>query len=175
MKKILSVSALVLFMGYSFGQDRMTLLKLHDVSEALGIINSIFVDTMLLYTGIERTNKRIAEQHYYLLKAAQYYQLKEYSNSIYYIKKVINFQSVEYNALKYLVLIGNYASVKDVKNTAKYFYQTNKSRIPDPESMECIRAVIRENFKRDEFSKALSSYYYYHERLKIVDDMRFRE
>jgi hypothetical protein len=45
----------------------------------------------------------------------------------------------------------------------------------DPNNMKTIRSVIRNNFKKDAFDDALSYYYYYHERLKIIDEIEFAE
>jgi hypothetical protein len=174
MKKLFLVSIIILLFNYSFGQNITTLLKLHDVSIVLGIANITPIDTLLNKSNIE--NYKIAEQQLYLLRAAEYYLNKDYENSGFYIKKVaINFKSIDYNNLKYVVLIGSYAKLKDIKETARYFYIINKSKPVDPENMNLIRSLIGDNFKKDDFDKALAHFYYYHDRLKLINEIKFEE
>jgi hypothetical protein len=176
MKKVISVVVFTLIMQHSFGQDMPTLIKLHDVSTSLGISNSITVDTLLLKERIDKINNRVAEQQSYLLRAAEFYTKKDYENSIYYIKRVvINFKTIDFNTLKFLLLIGNYANLKDIENTARYFYIVNKSRLIDPENMRAITSAVRDNFSRADFDDALSPYYYYHRRLKMLDAIKFNK
>ncbi|MBI4647990.1 MAG: hypothetical protein HY738_15745 [Bacteroidia bacterium] len=155
MKKIFSAFIFLFIVSYSFGQDITTLLKLHDISIALGVANDISI---------------------FLLRAVECYSTKDYETSNYYIKKVvINFSNLDLNNLKFVVLLGSYANLKDVKQTAKYFYIADKSTLIAPENMEIIRSEIRKNFKKDVFDEALSYYYYYHARLKIIDEIKFND
>jgi len=175
MKKVFSLSLFIFFISYSFGQDLNTLIKLHDVSVALGISTSISIDTTLLTKSKKaRFNRKAAEQQLYLLKAAEYYQNKDYESSSYYISKVrINFKSADHNNLKYVIMIGCYARLKDIERTARAFYLG--SNFIDPENMRIVREEIKRNFKKVLFDEALSDYFYLHKRKKIIDDIQFIE
>lgn len=174
MKNIFSILILLFLTNYSFGQDITTMIKLFDISNTIGITNRISIDTVWLKSSVENINRKVAEKQLNLLKAAEYYSVKDYENSSYYIKKAaLKFKISDYNTLKYIVLIGSYANLKDIKNTAKYFYIVNKTKLIDPENMRIIRGEIRNNFKKINFDEALSDYYYYHERLKIIDEIKF--
>jgi hypothetical protein len=74
------------------------------------------------------------------------------------------------------LFIGNYSNLKDLKNTARYYYIVNKeAKFIDQNNIKTIRSVIRNNFKKDAVDNALSHYFYYHERLKIIDEIEFAE
>ncbi len=176
MKKAFPVLIFILIINYSFGQDMTTLVKLHNVSVALGISNSRPVDTILFKSEIQKINRKLTEQQSYLLKAAEYYNAKDYENSREYSRRVVfRFKINEYNNLRYVVLIGSFANLKDIKNTAKFLYIAGKTRLIDPENMVIIREAIRNNFKKDNFDEALSNYFYYHDRMKVLDEIKFNE
>jgi hypothetical protein len=175
MKKTFPVIIFIFIINHSFGQDMTTMIKLHDVSVALGI-NSRPVDTILFKSGKQKINRRVTDQQSYLLKAAEYYNAKDYENSHEYIKRVVlRFKIKEYNTLRYILLIGGYANIKDIKNTAKFLYIANKTKFVGPENMNLVREAIRNNFKKDDFDNALSYYFYYHHRMKILDEIKFNE
>jgi len=176
MKKIYSVLLLSLLIDCSFGQDLSTLMRLHDFSISLGSTDNASFDTLLMKARVGKMDIKTAEQLVYLLRAAEFYSTKDYENSSYYIQKVgINSRYPEYYNLKLLLFIGNYSNLKDIKNTARYYYIVNKAKDIDPNNMKTIRSEIRNNFKKDAFDDALSYYYYYHERLKIIDEIEFAE
>ncbi len=174
MKKIISVYIFIFLVHYSFGQEIATLLKLHDVSVSLGIINSVSVDTIAIKARPEKINGRISEQQLFLLRASESYSAKDFENAGYYVKKVVLlFKNNDLNNLKYVIMVGSYANLKDARETAKYFYIVNRTRRLDPENLKIIRKEIRNNFTRDIFEQALSTFYYYHERLRIIDEIKF--
>jgi len=176
MKKIFPVIIFSLLINYSSGQDLTTLMRLNDFSISLGSTDRASVDTSLMKARIGKMNIKISEQLVYLLRAAEYYSTKDYENSSSYIQKVrINFKYPEYDNLKFLLFIGNYSNLKDLNNAAKYFYIVNKYEFIDPQNMKTMRSEIRNNFKKDDFDDALSYYFYYHQRLKIVDEIEFAE
>ncbi|HJY63831.1 MAG TPA: hypothetical protein VJ455_06725 [Ignavibacteria bacterium] len=152
------------------------MMGLHDFSISLGSTNSASCDTLLMKARVGKMDIKISEQLVYLLRAAESYSIKDYENSSYYIQKVrINNRYPEYYNLKLLLFIGNYSNLKDLKNTARYFYIVNKVEFIDPYNMKTIRSEIRNNFKKDAFDDALSYYYYYHRRLKLIDEIGFVE
>lgn len=176
MKKIFSVIIFSLFIGSSFGQDMSTLMRLHDFSISLGSAANVSLDTLLIKARALKMDIKSTEQLVNLLRAAELYSTMDYESSSYYIKKVvINNRYPEYSNLKFLLLIGNYANLKDIENTAKYFYIVNRLEFIDPYNMKTIRSVIRNNFKKDAFNDALSYYYYYHQRIKLIDEIGFVE
>jgi len=176
MKKALPVCIFIFIINYSFGQDMNTLIKLHEVSVALKIVNSTAIDTILFKSETRKINRRITDQQALLLKAAEYYYAKDFENAHNYIEKVrIRFKNKEHNTLRYVLLIGSLAYTKDIRNTAKFLYYGNKIRYLDPENMNIIREAIRNNFKRENFDDALSYYFYYHHRRQILDEIKFNE
>lgn len=176
MKKIYTAILFSLLMSYSYCQDLSTLMKLYDFSVSLGSMNKVPFDTLLMKARVDKMDKRIAEQLVYLLRAAEFYNLKDYASSSYYIHKVgLNYKYPEYYNLKMLLCIGNYANIKDIENTAKYFYIVNKVEFIDPKNRNTIRSVISSNFTKDDFDDALAHYYYYHQRLKLLDEIGFVE
>jgi hypothetical protein len=176
MKKIFSVILFLLMIDCSFGQDISTLMRLHDFSISLGSTNNASFDSLLMKARVGKMDVKIAEQLVYLLRAAEFYSTKDYGTSSFYIKKVgINYKYPEYYNLKSLLIIGNFAHLKDIENTARHFYILNKAEYIDPYNLNTIRSIIRKNFNKDTFNDALSHYYYYHQRLKLIDDIGFVE
>ncbi len=175
MKKVFSIVLFSMIINCSFCQEYSTLMRLHELSVSLGSTSRV-TDTLILKARTGKMDIRTAEQLVYLLRAAEFYSLMDYANSVYYIKKVgINYKYPDYYNLKLLLLIGNIAHLNDLDNTARYFYIMNKVGYVDPQNLNTIRAVIRNNFKKETFSDALSHYYYYHQRLKHIEDIGFVE
>ena len=151
-------------------------MKLHDYSVSLGSTNRTSFDTLLMKARVGKMDIRITEQLVYLLRAAEFYSVGDYENSSYYIHKVgINTRYPEYYNLKLLLFIGNYCHLKDLENTARYFYIVNKSEFMDPYNMKTIRSEISKNFKKKAFDDALSHYFYYHKRLALIEEIGFVE
>lgn len=176
MKKTFSVLLFLLFITCSFGQDVTTLLKLNDYSISLGSSDSAYIDTFLIKARVKRLNTKTAEQLVYLSRAAEHYSNKDYENAKLNIQRVrMNFHYPEYNNLKFLLFIGTYANLKDLKNSAKHFYIVYRSKDLTPYTLKTIRGIIRNNFTKEAFSDELSYYFYYHERLKIIDEIDFYE
>lgn len=176
MKKVFSVVLFLMIMNCSFSQEYSTLMRLHELSVSLGSTSHIACDTLILKARVGKMDIRTAEQLVYLLRAAEFYSLMDYANSVYYIKKVgINYRYPDYYNLKLLLLIGNSAHLNDLDNTAKYFYIMNKVGYIDPQNLITIRTTIRNNFKKEAFFEALSHYYYYHQRLKQIEAIGFVE
>ncbi len=176
MKKIYVAILFSLLMNFTYCQELSTLMKLHDFCISLGSMNKVPFDTLLMKARVGKMDPRIAGQLVYLLRAAEFYSLKDYANSSYYIQKVgLNYKYSEYYNLKMLISIGNYAHTKDIENTAKYFYIVNKVEYIDPKNLNTIRSIIASNFTKNEFNDALAHYYYYHQRLKHLDEIGFVE
>jgi hypothetical protein len=176
MKRIYSVLLFSLLIDCSFGQDLSTLMKLHDFSISLGSTNSASFDTLMMKARAGNMDIKIAVQLVYLLRAAEFYSNRDYENSSFYIQKVgISSRYPEYYNLKFLLLFGNYCNLKDIKNTARYYYILKKSKDIDPYNMKTIRSLIRNSFKKDAFDDEFSHYYYYHEKLRVIDEIEFAE
>jgi len=175
-KKIIPVFIFVFLVHYSFGQEVATLLKLHDLSVALGVSNNISIDTFTIKSRPGKINIRISEQQMFLLRASESYSAKDYENSSFYARKVVLlFENNDLNNLRYVIMVGSLANLKDARETARFFYIANKIKRIDPESLKIIRREIRNNFTRDIFEKALSTFYYYHDRLRMLDEIKFEK
>lgn len=176
MKKISSALIGIFLISNLFGQDITTLTKLHDISESLGIANTISIDSVIIFAKKEKVSVKVLEPKLFLLRAAEYYSNKDYENSIFYIKKIRGyFRFIDYNNLKYAVLIGSYANMKDINNTAMYLYIVRRNQFVDPKTTQIIQTSIRNNFTKDNFEKVLSYYFYYHERQKVMSEIKFDE
>jgi hypothetical protein len=175
MKSKILVILFSLLINYSFGQDLNTLMKLHDYSLAFGCTN-IAADTLLMKARIGKMHIKTAEQLIYLLRAAEHYTIKDYENSKLFIQKIGNtLRYPEYDNLKFFLQIGIYSNLKDIENTAKHFYIVSKYVYLDSNNLESIRNEIRNNYKRDSFDYSLSFYYYYHQRMKILNEIGFTD
>jgi hypothetical protein len=175
MKKVFFVLLFSLLMNYSFGQELTTLLRLNDFFLSLGSTGDNTVDTLLLKARAGKMNLRMAEQIVYLLRAAESYSNRDFETSIYYIRKVDLFPYPEYNNLKFLILVGGYANRKDLENTAKAYYLINKEKPIDHYNLATIGKEIGKNYTREAFNDELAHYFYYHQRLKILDGIEFTE
>jgi hypothetical protein len=176
MKHIFALIFLFVVVGFSYAQDLSTLKDLHNFSISLGSSKIVTADSSLMIGRVGKMDDRLVEQLVNLLRSAEFYSLKDYASSEYYIKNVrINNRYPDYYNLKLLLIIGNYANLKDVKNTAKYYYIVNKDKFVNPHNLETIRCIIKENFTLDEFNDALAYYYYYHQRLKHLDEIGFEK
>jgi len=109
-----------------------------------------------------------------ILEGAEYYMAKDYQNSIFHLQKInYKFKYSAYNNLKFVVLIESCVRLNDIKNTAKYFYLMNKSKFVDPDNKKLVRTLIGNGFNKNSFDAALSRFYYYHDRQKILNDIKF--
>lgn len=175
MKKILHVVLFILLINCSFGQEMNTLMKLHELSISLGCAENGEYDTLFIKARVGKMDIRITEQLLYLIRAAELYNASDYQNSILYLRKVgINYRYPEYYNLKMLLYIRNFANLKDLENTARYFYIVNKGSVY-PYNMTTMRSIIRNNFTRNEFDDELSHYYYYHRRLKLLEEIGYSD
>ena len=174
MKKIFLSIIFILIINYSFAQDITTLIKLQKVCVEQGVLDSISIDTMLIKSKIKKTNTKLTKQFDYLLKAAYSFKINDFESSYSEIKKVrYKFKTPDYNNLKYFIQIASFANLKNIKMTAKYFYIINKMKFITPKTHSIIRKEISKKFTRDEFDNALSTYYYYHDRQKILNEIKF--
>jgi hypothetical protein len=132
----------------------------------------VTIDTMPTSAYQADFNYRVYERETYLLKAAEFYNLKDYVNSSLYITKSrTNFRNRDLTNLSFVLLIGSYSNLKEIAFAAKYFYIAVRKRQLYPENMELVRAGIRSNFSRRDFDDALSTYFYYHDRQRILQDI----
>jgi hypothetical protein len=174
MKKLIPLIFLMLFGFIASAQNISTLIKLSDISNALGMVNNFASDTVLVKAINAKMKKKAAEQQLFLLRAAEYYKTNDYESAIFYIKKVKDFDFIDLNNLKYVILVGSYANRKDINNTAKTFYDALKK--VDPVNLRLIRAEIKPNFKKKDFDKAFSVYSITTSiREKIIADINFDE
>lgn len=176
MKKAFFVFILNFLFNLSFGQDISTELKLHNISVAIGVANSVTNDSMRIKYPKEEIGYKEAQQLSKLLKAAECYNNKDYENCSLYLRSVaIKFKNNDYNNLKYFLQISCFANLQEAKLAAKYFYVANKSKLVSSENMQLINSEIRKNFTKDIFDDALDNYYYYHARFKIIAEIKFNE
>jgi cobalamin biosynthesis Mg chelatase CobN len=76
--------------------------------------------------------------------------------------------------LKYVVLVGSYANLKDTKRATRGFYDANK--IVDPVNMRLIRNEIRKNIDKGGFEEELKkSLFDPEERKKITEKINFEK
>jgi hypothetical protein len=170
MKRFFSALIFVFLINYCFGQDINTLVKLNDVCVKLGSSRKLPFDSLQLEMSFYRVNAKIAQHLEFLLKASEYYLLKDYEHLDFYINQVhMNFRNMEYNNLKFLLMTCNYIHAGDVKNSARFYYIITRINKMEPGSMEILYREIAANLKRDTFDEQLSHYFYYHQRLKILD------
>jgi hypothetical protein len=170
MRRFFSVLAFVFLINSGFSQDISTLVKLNDLCVQLGSSRKMPVDSLQLQSGLYKINMKVTLHLNLLLKAAECYISKDYEHSDYYIQQVhMNFRNMEYNNLKFLLITCNYIHAGDVKNSARFYYIISRINKMEPGSMEIIYREIAANLKRDSFDEELSHYFYYHQRLKILD------
>lgn len=157
--------------GNSFSQDINTLIKLNKACIQLGS-TGLPQDSLQFDISLAKINAKMAAHLVLLLKSAEYYLSKDYEQSDYYITQVrMNFRNREYNNLKLLLMICNYAQTGDMKETARHYYIIKKINLMEPGNMKIIHKEIAGNFERAPFDEALSHYFYYHQRLNILDEI----
>jgi hypothetical protein len=170
MKRLLSAVFFTFLISFCFGQDINTLIKLNDACVQLGSTRKVPADKLQLEESLYKINAKMAQHMELLLKAAEYYLSGDYEHSDYYIKLVrMNFRNMEYNNLKLLLLTCNFAHNGDVKNAARHYYIIRKTDQMEQGNMEFIYKEIAGNLTREAFDNELSHYFYYHQRLKILD------
>ncbi len=171
-KRIFFISLIFTFLqGNSFGQDINTLIKLNRACIQLGS-TGLPQDSLQVDVSLAKINFKMATHLVLLLKSAEYYLSKDYPQSDYYIKQVrMNFRHKEYNNLKFLLMICNYAHTGDIKETARHYYIIKKINLMEPGNMKIIHKEIAGNLERVPFDDALSHYFYYHQRLNILDEI----
>jgi hypothetical protein len=170
MKRLFTGLILAFMVSHSFCQDINTLVKLNRMCVQLGSSRRLPADSLQLQLSLSKINIKTAQHLDLLLKAAENYLLKDYEHSSYYIQLVhMNFRNPEYNNLKLLLMICNFAHEKNIQETARHYYIIKKINLMEPGNMEFIHNEIAGNFERASFDKALSQFFYYHQRLKILD------
>jgi hypothetical protein len=170
MKRCLAAFFFIFLTGLCFGQDINTLKKLNDVCVRLGSARKLPADKQQLEESLYKINVKMAQHMEFLLKSAEYYLSGDYEHSDYYIQQVhMNFRNMEYNNLKLLLMTCNFAHDGDVKNAARHYYIIRKMNQMEPGNMEFIYKEIAGNLTREAFDNELSHYFYYHQRLKILD------
>jgi hypothetical protein len=171
MKRFLTTAFFFTFLiSLCFGQDINTLMKLNEVCVRLGSSRKLPADKLQLEESLYKVNVKMAQHLELLFRAAESYLSGDYEHSDYYIKQVhMNFRNMEYNNLKLLLLTCNIAHDGDVENAARYYYIIRKINQMEPGNMEFIYKEIAGNLKREAFDSELSHYFYYHQRLKILD------
>jgi hypothetical protein len=171
-KRISSAIALIFLVNILHSQEIPTLGKLYDISARLGVTFMLSADTMPTPAYQSDFNYPLNERETYLLKAAEFYSKKDYVTTNLYLKKSrINFRNKDLSNLSYVLLIGSYSNLQEIAFAAKYFYIIVRKGQLYPENMELVRAGIRSNFSRSDFDDALSIYFYYHDRQKILRDI----
>jgi hypothetical protein len=170
MKRPVIALLFTFLLGNNYGQNINTLIKLNDACVQLGSSRRIPADTLQLKINLYKINPKVAQHMELLLKAADFYLAKDYEHSDYYIKQVrMNFRNIEYNNLKLLLMICNYAHSGDTTETARFYYIIKKINRMEPGNMEIIHKEVASHFDRDPFDDALARYFYYHQRMKILD------
>ena len=157
--------------GNSFSQDINTLIKLNRACIQLGS-TALTQDSLQADNNLAGINSKMAAHQVLLLKSAEYFISSDYEQSDYYIKQVrMNFRNKEYNNLKFLLMICNFAHTGDMKETARHYYIIKKINLMEPGSMKIIHKEIAGSLERVPFDEALSHYFYYHQRLNILDEI----
>ena len=171
-KRISSAIVLIFLVNISHSQEIATLRKLYDISARLGVTCMASADTMTTSAYMSDFNHPLNEREIYLLKAAEFYCKKDYVTTNLYIKKSrTNFRNKDLINLSFVLLIGSYSNRQEIASTARYLYIIVRKGQLYTENMELVRAGIRNNFSRSDFDNALSIYFYYHDRQKILQDI----
>jgi hypothetical protein len=174
-KRITSVIGLIFLANILHSQEIPTLRKLYDISIKLGVTYMTIADTIRSSPSQAGFNYLLTEREKSLLKAAEFYLQKDYSSAVLYSKKSRNnFRNKDLANLSFVLLIGSYSNLKEIKLAAKYLYIAIRKKQIYSENMEVIRAGIRSNFSRHDFDDALSTYFYYHDRQRILQEI-YRE
>ena len=172
MKKVFFLFISLFLARSSFGQEIATMVKLYEISTALGVTNSNPLDTIFISLKRVNIDQDVSEQQLHLLKASEYYRNKDYVNSLYFCRKVEKtFENNDLNVLRNLVLIGSFARLKDTDGAADSFYEMERSETVDPNNMKLIYSEIKNQFPKEYFTKVLSGYFYYHKRLRIIGEI----
>jgi hypothetical protein len=170
MKRLFAGLIFVFLAGQVICQDINTLIKLNSACVQLGSSRKLPPDSLHLQMNLYKINMKMAQHIELLLKAAEYYLLKDYKQSDYYIKQVqMNLRNIEYNNLKLLLITCNYAHAGDIAETSRHYYIIKKINLMEPGNMELIHREIAANLDRKAFDDALARYFYYHRRLNILD------
>lgn len=170
MKSLIIALVLTFLIGSSYGQDISTLMKLNDACVKLGSSRKLPADTLQLKVNLYKVNAKMSQHMGLLLQAAEFYLAKDYEHSDYYIKQVrMNFKNIEFNNLKLLLMICNYAHIGDTPETARYYYIIKKINLMEPGNMDIIHKEIASGIDRAPLDDALARYFYYHQRMKILD------
>jgi hypothetical protein len=170
MTRFLVVISFIFLTDTCFGQDINVLMKLNEACVRLGSTRKIPVTQQQLEESLYKINSKMAQHLEFLLRAAEYYLSGDYEHSDYYIKLVrMNFRNMEYNNLKLLLMTCNFAHAGDAKNTARHYYIIRKINQMEPGNMEVIYREIAANLQRPSFDDELAHYFYYHQRLEILD------
>lgn len=170
MKRLILALLFAFLLGNNYGQNINTLIKLNDACVQLGSSRRIPADTLQLKINLYKINPKMAQHMELLLKAAEFYLAKDFEHSDYYIKQVrMNFRNIEYNNLKLLLMTCNFAHSGDTTETARHYYIIKKINLMEPGNMEIIHKEVASTIDRDPFDDALARYFYYHQRMKILD------
>lgn len=174
-KRIASFIVFIFLANILHSQAIPTLRKLYDISAKLGVTCMATPDTIRSLTSQADLNYSLSEREKSLLRAAEFYLQKDFGSALLYSKKSrINFRNVDLANLSFVLLIGSYSYLKEIKLTAKYLYIAIRKKQMYSENMELIRASIRSNFSRHDFDDALSTFFYYHDRQRILQEI-YRE
>ena len=128
-------------------------------------------DTLELESRVNNLPVKTTERLINLLRASEFYIEGDYSSSLYYVRRASVSGYPEYSNLKYLLLIGSYGHLNDIENTVKNLYIMNNEDQVDPYTLKTIFKTIGGLFSKEDLSKEMASYFYYHKRMQLLSEI----
>lgn len=169
--KLILVCALFITSSSIFAQSINTLVRLHRISEGVGIVNSVVNDTAIIAKRKIKQKRKYEEQQLCLLRATEYFSTEDYESSLFYIKRVKKLKSIDMINIKYVVLVCSYARMEDLYNASKFYIEAvNKV---DPVNLRLIKKTVGECFTKVVFEKAMRKIVGRSYAKKLIEEIHF--
>ena len=138
-----------------FHEDNLfnSYIRLNELATVVGIVNGFSRDTVSIREHYNKIKKHDADMQKYLQRAAEYFVNGDNESTIFYIKKVDDFDDIDLNNFKYVIYVGCYANSKDIHNTIKIYRRAKD--IVDPVNLRVIKKSITSNISKDDMVKYL--------------------
>jgi len=139
----------------AFHEDNLfnSYIRLNELATVVGIVNGFSRDTVSIREHYNKIKKHDADMQKYLQRAAEYFVNGDNESTIFYIKKVDDFDDIDLNNFKYVIYVGCYANSKDIHNTIKIYRRAKD--IVDPVNLRVIKKSITSNISKDDMVKYL--------------------
>jgi hypothetical protein len=159
-----------------YSQDTTSVIKLREFIEKIGFTNRISVDSMMKIVYQKKPARGTINMFETLCKSAEAYCNNDYRKALNYAARVSYRTNLnDCRDLKWIILFSCCIHIKDRKHYPKMYAVMNDRKFLLPDNLQLVRNIIRENFTKADFDKALSRYYYYHDRMRVLDELKFNE